>query len=149
MGILSTFAINMRSYRKRAGLTQEQLAEKSGLHRTYIGGIEQHRINVSLKNISKIAAALNVDPALLLLRSPTDEEGLPLNLNSGQCDYALVSWSDEAVHIHELSVEDPSLSIQILNALIAEGYQGDDLVERYHRSQREMLRIFKEQLAAR
>ena len=55
--IRRTLAENMRAYRKDAGLTQGQLADACGLHRTYIGGIEQERINVSLNNITKIARA--------------------------------------------------------------------------------------------
>ena len=69
MQIRDTFAANMRRYRKDAGLSQEQLAERAGLHRTYIGGIEQRRVNVSLKNIGKIAEALEVDPAALFLET--------------------------------------------------------------------------------
>lgn len=65
MGILETFSTNMQHYRRQAHLTQEQLAERCGLHRTYIGGIEQLRINVSLKNVEKIADALEIEPSLL------------------------------------------------------------------------------------
>lgn len=65
LDIQKTFARNMRKYRKEAKLTQEGLAEKSGLHRTYIGGIEQERINVSIRNVEKIAHALGVDPVQL------------------------------------------------------------------------------------
>lgn len=71
MSIQKTFAANMKKYRKRYHLTQERLAEKSGLHRTYIGGIEQNRVNVSLKNIEKIATALDIDPALLFIHEDT------------------------------------------------------------------------------
>lgn len=67
MSIQSTLASNMKKYRKRIGLSQEALAEKCGLHRTYIGGIEQERVNVSVKNIERIATALGVDPALLFV----------------------------------------------------------------------------------
>ncbi len=57
MVVIDTFADNMRELRMRAGLSQEMLAEKSGLHRTYIGSIEQRRANISLKNVEKIADA--------------------------------------------------------------------------------------------
>lgn len=65
MDIRDTFATNLRKYRKAAKLSQEKLAEIAGLHRTYIGGIEQRRVNVSLKNIGRIASAMNIDPMLL------------------------------------------------------------------------------------
>lgn len=65
MDIQQAFARNLRKYRKAAGLTQEELAERCGLHRTYIGGIEQGRINVCLRNVGKMADALGVRPVLL------------------------------------------------------------------------------------
>ena len=67
MDIRSVFAKNVRIRRKAAHLSQEKLAEKAGMHRTYIGGVEQRRVNASLKSIEKIAAALEVDPAVLFL----------------------------------------------------------------------------------
>ncbi|MEN3334550.1 MAG: hypothetical protein V7641_3915 [Blastocatellia bacterium] len=45
----------------KQGLSQEQLAEKAGLHRTYIGMIERAEKNLTLINIGKIAKALRVN----------------------------------------------------------------------------------------
>lgn len=67
MDILLTLSTNLRYYRKRAGLSQEQLANKTGLHRTYIGGIEQRRINVSTLNLQKIASPLGIEAYQLLM----------------------------------------------------------------------------------
>jgi transcriptional regulator with XRE-family HTH domain len=50
----------IRDLRKKQGLSQEELAEKAGLHRTYIGMIERGEKNITLENIDKIAKALNV-----------------------------------------------------------------------------------------
>ena len=72
MDIQQAFAHNLRKYRKAAGLTQEELAERCGLHRTYIGGIEQGRINVCLKNVGKMAEALGIRPAMLLIEGEDD-----------------------------------------------------------------------------
>ena len=47
-------------------LTQEELAERAGLHRTYIGHVERGEVNVALWNIVRIAAALEIDPAELV-----------------------------------------------------------------------------------
>ncbi|MDR0308372.1 MAG: helix-turn-helix transcriptional regulator [Coriobacteriales bacterium] len=66
MDILKVLSINVRYYRKQAGYSQEVLANKTGLHRTYIGGIEQRRVNVSTQNLQKIALALNVEAYQLL-----------------------------------------------------------------------------------
>ena len=49
----------MRELRTAQRLSQEVLAQKAGLHRTYIGGIERGERNISLENIQKIAQALN------------------------------------------------------------------------------------------
>lgn len=60
------FAQNIRKYRAIKGFSQEDLAEFSGLHRTYISGIEMGKRNVSIKNIEKLANALSVSPSKLL-----------------------------------------------------------------------------------
>ncbi len=56
----------IKELRLRAGYSQEELASKAGLHRTYISDIERGERNVSVENIKKIADALNVDPSELL-----------------------------------------------------------------------------------
>ena len=65
--IQHTLATNLRKYRKQAGLSQEELAEKCGVHRTYVGGIEQERVNVSINNVERLARALKISPALLFV----------------------------------------------------------------------------------
>lgn len=63
---LIALGASIRDLRNQIGLSQEALAEKSGLHRTYIGGIERGERNVSLVNIVCIARALRVTPSKLL-----------------------------------------------------------------------------------
>ncbi len=64
--ILALFGQNVKKQRIEKGLSQEKLAEKADLHRTYIGMIERAEKNITLVNISKIARALNVDIEMLL-----------------------------------------------------------------------------------
>ena len=59
--LLVSFGLNVRRHRTLAGISQEELAEKAGLHRTYIGMIERAEKNITLINIGKVANALNVE----------------------------------------------------------------------------------------
>ncbi len=58
MTILERFGANVKMLRQARGLSQEDLAELAGLHRTYVGGIERGERNVSLLNIVRIARVL-------------------------------------------------------------------------------------------
>ncbi len=58
--ILEKFGTKIRSLRLKKKLSQEKLAELADLHRTYIGQIETGKRNVALKNIAKLAEALEV-----------------------------------------------------------------------------------------
>jgi len=56
--ILIQFGQKVREERAKKGLSQEGLAEKAGVHRTYIGMIERAEKNITLENIQKICKAL-------------------------------------------------------------------------------------------
>ncbi len=58
--ILNIFGENVRIYRRNLGISQEELADRAGLHRTYIGMIERAEKNITLVNMEKIANALQV-----------------------------------------------------------------------------------------
>jgi len=55
------FGRNVRKYRLLINCSQEQLAEKAGLHRTYISAVERGVRSISLENIQKIADALEIE----------------------------------------------------------------------------------------
>lgn len=61
-------AYNVRAHRVAQGLSQEQLGFAAELDRTFISQVERARINVSLDNVERIALALNVSGATLLMR---------------------------------------------------------------------------------
>jgi transcriptional regulator with XRE-family HTH domain len=54
------FADKVRDIRRKQGLSQEELADRAGMHRTYIGAIERAEQNVSIDNIHHIAKALHI-----------------------------------------------------------------------------------------
>lgn len=56
--ILQRYGNRVRDLRKQKNLTQEKLAEKAGLHYTYIGVIERGEKNISMINIEKVSKAL-------------------------------------------------------------------------------------------
>jgi transcriptional regulator with XRE-family HTH domain len=63
---LKKFGANLRALRELRKLSQEQLADSSDMHRTYLSGIERGIRNPSLHNILRLARALDVTLADLL-----------------------------------------------------------------------------------
>jgi len=66
INIQKKFGGRLKEIRTQKGLSQEKLAFKSGLHRTYISDIERGARNVSLVNIEKISKALGISNSELL-----------------------------------------------------------------------------------
>ncbi len=71
MNIKKRFGLNLRNLREQKGWSQEKLAEKSGLHRTYISGLERGIRNPTITILQEVANALGVNPSDLL----KDKEG--------------------------------------------------------------------------
>ena len=67
MDIIKVFANNLKFYRNKLGVSQEEFADKAGLHRTYISSIECGKRSISLDNIQKIAEALEIETYLLFI----------------------------------------------------------------------------------
>lgn len=59
------FGRRVRALRLAAGFSQEALADRAGLHRTYVSSLERGLRNVGLDNILRLAEALQVSPATL------------------------------------------------------------------------------------
>mgnify|MGYP001998293578 CR=1 FL=1 len=63
MDIKEKIGLRVKQLRKKAGLSQEALALKAGIDRTYVNSVENGKRNVSIININKIATALNTSLA--------------------------------------------------------------------------------------
>jgi len=69
-GLATILAENLRAYRKTKGLSQEELADMCGLHRTYVGSVERGERNATLSTLETLASALGISvPELLTKRA--------------------------------------------------------------------------------
>ncbi len=68
-GIKARFGRRLRELRRAHGLSQEELAFRAGLHRTYVSSAERGERNVSIVNLEKLANALSVEICELFPRS--------------------------------------------------------------------------------
>ncbi len=69
----ATLAENIKAFRKGKGLSQEELAERCDLHRTYIGSVERHERNVTLSTLEVLSETLGVAVPELLSRREVGE----------------------------------------------------------------------------
>jgi transcriptional regulator with XRE-family HTH domain len=74
MVIQQVFAYWVKRFRHKNKMSQEDLADKANLHRTYIGAVERCERNITLLNANKIAAALNIPLSNLLDETIPQEE---------------------------------------------------------------------------
>ena len=65
--ISQRFGKRLKEVRQKAKLSQEELAVKAGLHRTYVGMIERAKRNITLSNAQKLSEALNMPLSTLLI----------------------------------------------------------------------------------
>ncbi len=66
MDIKKRFGVKLRELRQQKKLTQEELADRAGMHFTYIGQIERGLRNPSLVNLYKLSKALKISAGELL-----------------------------------------------------------------------------------
>lgn len=66
MDLVKILGRNVRDWRKRQGLSQEELALETGMKRGYVSDIERGTRNPSVKALGRLAAALKVEPDVLL-----------------------------------------------------------------------------------
>ncbi len=67
-GLVRAFATSLRYFRMQGNLSQEQLAFKAGVDRTYVSGIERGRRNPTLGTIGRLISALEIDEITFVTR---------------------------------------------------------------------------------
>ena len=105
MSIAKQVGERLRSYRNQNGWSQEELAERAGLHPTYIGQLERGEKNATLDSISKVAVALNISLSQLFENISLSPD--PTNIPS-QC-YSI---------IQQQPIKDQEALLEILLATI-------------------------------
>jgi transcriptional regulator with XRE-family HTH domain len=70
ISIEKRFRASVREFRKQLGMTQGELSQRAGLHRSYISELERGERNISLKSVGKLADALGISVSALFYRSP-------------------------------------------------------------------------------
>jgi transcriptional regulator with XRE-family HTH domain len=66
MELKDILALNIRLLRQEKEMTQEELADRTGLSSRYVGSIERARVSASITILGKLAKALDVDPCDLI-----------------------------------------------------------------------------------
>ena len=98
--ITQTVGARIRAYRLQQGLTQEELAERAGLHNTYIGQIERGEKNLSITSLDKILLALNLSYSAFFETIDLKREDESL---AAQC-YEIVSSKNRTQQEHVLRI---------------------------------------------
>ena len=84
MDIREVFARNLRRYRRAAGLSQEELAHRSEIDRTYISSLERGVYAASIDVVDRLATALELQAADLLIRPSTSRARKARNMLADQ-----------------------------------------------------------------
>jgi transcriptional regulator with XRE-family HTH domain len=75
MDIRKVFAQNLRRVRKDRGFSQEELAHRAGIDRTYVSALERGVYSASITMLGKLALELGVEPWQLLAPAPRQGRG--------------------------------------------------------------------------
>ena len=95
----AVLAENIKAFRKTKGLSQEELAEQCGLHRTYIGSVERHERNVTLSTLEVLASTLGVTVPDLLTKRPSNNQKIKALIEAiDRLTPAQQEWVKSAIH---------------------------------------------------
>lgn len=149
LSMRNILAKNIRRFRRLAGLSQEDLADLSGLHRTYVGSVERGERNISIDNIERLAKALNIPPYLLIKGDTNTTLSLDheaLNMYTPHPDYEILVelWPDIQNYqelakkhgINDIFQDNGGKLLQVLLLLglkVIPGREGNDAVDKQGR----------------
>ena len=116
MDIEKQFGSAVRNWRERLKLSQEDLAARARLHRTYISDIERGARNVSLKNVAKLAQALDIPVGMLFADPDAQRTAEPMTLDES-VDILVVEKNPEDVAqtLRVLKNHDMSNRVYVVN----------------------------------
>jgi len=109
----SLFGATVKDWRRRVGISQEELADRSDLHRTYISDIERGARNVSLRCVGKLAAGLDISVSALFSRLGGSPAAPPLLTTDQVVDILLVEDSAEDAELTLRALKDAHITNRI------------------------------------
>lgn len=77
MDVVKLLGLNVRALRRERGLSQEELAHRAHMERSYVSDLERGTRNPSVRALGRLAEALEVEPSQLLQRPPLEGPNSP------------------------------------------------------------------------
>jgi CheY-like chemotaxis protein/DNA-binding XRE family transcriptional regulator len=115
LDVKKPFGSAVRKWRSRLGVSQEELAGRAGLHRTYICDIERGARNVSLESIEKLARALEISTATLFAyESSTGQPGTQGAAGDGLVDILFVEDDPRDTEMAMAALKDITNLVQLV-----------------------------------
>src|SRR5262249_44814388 len=99
INVKKIFGATVKARRRQLGISQEELAERADLHRTYVSDIERGARNISLQSITKLASALAISVSALFPETESLKEKAAILNGSNVVDILLVEDNDDDVKL--------------------------------------------------
>jgi two-component system, response regulator len=116
LDLKSQLGTAIRTKRNDLGISQEELADRAGLHRTYISDIERGARNLSLESIDKLAGALQISIASLFVNADDNGNGhqhAPANNGKNLVDILLVEDNESDIELTLQAFKQANLSNRV------------------------------------